>query len=140
MFFFEENRLFKREKRPDDIRIEREKVTFYIKDRENSAQKNYVLKPIDEWEWEGKNSKDKVIKTSYINFRRILVDFLFELDQKTNTFEDKNFLKIRFTLQDNKVLDALSRKLNYLCELRRLQETQIKHKILPKPFLKAERM
>lgn len=56
------------------------------------------------------------IKTEYINFRKLLLDFLYELDN-TETFEDENFFKLQPALQDNRLLDALSRKCRYLDEL-----------------------
>lgn len=84
--------------------------------------------------------KDKEIHAYYINFRRILLDFLYEFDY-ANTFEDENFFKLQPALQNNKLLDALSRKCCYLNELykqRDWRRSKPKDR-LPLTFLKAEK-
>jgi hypothetical protein len=75
-----------------------------------------------------------------IDFRRILLDFLFELEY-TNTFEDKNFFTLRPTLKNNKLLDAISRKCNYLYELYHVREFEKSKpdQMLPARFINAEK-
>lgn len=80
------------------------------------------------------------IKTSKVNFSKLLLDFLFELDY-ADTFEDENFYKIQAHIQDNLLLDALSKKCRYLSELHKVNNfsrTKIKQ-TLPKTFLDAEK-
>ena len=74
----------------------------------------------DKEEW---TLNESLITTNKINFRKILLDFLFELEF-ANTFEDKNFFHLQPVLQDNKVLDALTRKSTYLLELYHLKNHQ----------------
>jgi len=82
---------------------------------------------------------DGTIETDHINFRQLLLDFLFELDN-ARTFEDKNFFRLQPILQNNILLDALSRKSSYLAELYGLQgyERASSREQLPKPFREAE--
>ena len=65
----------------------------------------------DNWYYD----KEK-IKPQKINFTRLLLDFLFELDF-ANTFEDENFYILQPHIQNNYVLDALTKKCRYLSEL-----------------------
>ncbi len=80
------------------------------------------------------------IYTCNINFRKILLDFLYELDY-TNTFEDTNFFKLQPALQNNTLLDALSRKCRYLDELYKLRGYRRRkaNETLPKKFRDAEK-
>lgn len=79
------------------------------------------------------------ISSRFINFRKLLLDFFYELDY-TTTFEDENFYKLQPILQNNKLLDALSRKCLYLDELSRIQSYKFTERPqeLPQSFLKAE--
>ena len=56
-----------------------------------------------------------------INLRALILDFLFEMDH-TGTFEDENFFALQPMLQNNSVLDALSKQGAFLIEERRAQE------------------
>ncbi|PXF58993.1 MAG: hypothetical protein C4B58_04775 [Deltaproteobacteria bacterium] len=123
-----------------DISERREGFHF----RERSLEFHYVLeegkkerakKYSDKWVISDKGE----FKTHYINFRRILLDFLYELEN-TNTFEDENFFKLQPALQNNKLLDALSRKCRYLDELYKLRDYKRTgpDKKLPKKFRNAE--
>lgn len=78
--------------------------------------------------------------TSKISFRKIILDFLFELDN-AETFEDQNFFKLQPELQNNKLLDALSRKCCYLDELCKLRPFMwtTPDKRLPKRFSMSEK-
>jgi hypothetical protein len=130
---FIESKLFDIPERREDFHL-----------RERSLEFNYVLE-------EGKKERAKKysdkwavsdngkIETHYINFRRILLDFLYELEN-TNTFEDENFFKLQPALQNNKTLDALSRKCRYLDELYKLRNYKRTgpDKKLPKKFRNAE--
>ena len=80
------------------------------------------------------------IRTQKISFLKILLDFLFELEF-ANTFEDDNFFHLQPHLQNNLVLDALSKKCRYLAELDKLRLFSQKTKtvVLPKQFLDAEK-
>lgn len=84
--------------------------------------------------------KDGKIKASKINFLKILLDFLFELDF-ANTFEDENFFQLQPHLQNNLVLDALTKKCRYLTGLNELRHfsQETRKPILPKPFRDAEK-
>ena len=83
---------------------------------------------------------EEILTTNKINFRKILLDFLFELEF-ASTFEDKNFFQLQPVLQDNKVLDALTRKSTYLLELYHLKDHQqeTKKPKLPLKFRNAEK-
>ena len=89
----------------------------------------------DEW-----TLKDGKIKTNKINFSKILLDFLFELDF-ANTFEDENFFQLQPHIQNNLVLDGLTKKCQYLLQLSKIrtfkQETQ--NSQLTKPFQDVEK-
>jgi len=89
----------------------------------------------DTWE-----IKDEKIKVSKINFIKILLDFLFELDF-ANTFEDENFFRLQPHIQNNLVLDALTKKCRYIAELdkQRNFSRETRKSELPKPFLDAEK-
>jgi len=80
------------------------------------------------------------VKASRISFSKILLDFLFELDF-ANTFEDENFFKLQHHLQNNLVLDALTKKCRYLSELSKLRTFKQKSRKpqLPKPFQDIEK-
>ena len=82
---------------------------------------------------------DGRIVTDHIDFRQLLLDFLFELDN-SRTFEDKNFFRLQPIIQNNILLDALSRKCTYLAELRDLQDYERRKRAekLPKKFRDAE--
>ncbi|NQT55973.1 MAG: hypothetical protein HQ551_07060 [Desulfobacteraceae bacterium] len=101
---------------------------------------SYLLKQRDRKpsrdEWIIKKGK---VETQCINFRKILLDFLYELEY-TNTFEDENFFSLQPALQDNKLLDALSRKCRYLDELFALRDYRRNkpNNNLPKKFRTAE--
>ena len=84
--------------------------------------------------------ENKKIKASKINFLKILLDFLYELEFGT-TFEGENFFRLQPCLQNNLVLDALTRQCRYLSELRKLEgfESDKGKMELPKPFRDAER-
>jgi hypothetical protein len=93
----------------------------------------------DTWKID-EDGEDGKVKASRISFSKILLDFLFELDF-ANTFEDENFFKLQPYLQNNLVLDALTKKCRYLYQLNKLRDfsqTTI-HPALPKPFLNAEK-
>ncbi len=94
-------------------------------------------KEIEKEKW---NLKREILTTNKINFRKILLDFLFELEF-ANTFEDKNFFHLQPVLQDNKVLDALTRKSTYLLELYHLKNHQqeTKKPNLPLKFKNPEK-
>ena len=92
-------------------------------------------KETEKWWFDG-----EALLTNKINFRKILLDFLFELEF-ANTFEDKNFFHLQPVLQDNKVLDALTRKSTYFLELYHLKNHQqeTKKPKLPRKFRNAEK-
>ncbi|MCG2831306.1 MAG: hypothetical protein L6302_09660, partial [Desulfobacteraceae bacterium] len=100
-----------------------------------SYKKNSEEIEKEKWKLNG-----EALDTTKINFRKILLDFLFELEF-ASTFEDKNFFQLQPGLQDNKVLDALTRKCTYLLELYRLKNHQqeTKKPNLPRKFKKAEK-
>lgn len=87
-----------------------------------------------------KIDEDGKVKASRISFSKILLDFLFELDF-ANTFEDENFFQLQPHLQNNLVLDALTKKCRYLYQLNKLRDFSqtTTHQKLPKPFLNAEK-
>ena len=91
--------------------------------------------PKDTWTIE-----NKIIHAERISFSKILLDFLFELDF-VNTFEDDNFFHLQPHLQNNLVLDALTKKCRYLSELnkRRSFSQQKRNEQLPKPFQDDEK-
>ena len=91
--------------------------------------------PKDTWTIE-----NKIIHAERISFSKILLDFLFELDF-ANTFEDENFFHLQPHLQNNLVLDALTKKCRYLSELnkRRSFSQQKRNEQLPKPFQDDEK-
>ena len=110
---FVEDNLFKDRGKKKDFEISDDghQVKFsHKKDKEE----------IDKEEWK---LNKKILTTNKINFRKILLDFLFELEF-ANTFEDKNFFHLQPVLQDNKVLDALTKKSTYLLELYHLKNHQ----------------
>lgn len=87
--------------------------------------------------WEHHQHK---LYSATINFRRLLLDFLFELEYAT-TFEDKNFFALQPVLQNNKLLDAITRKCRYLSELSHntgWNRTSTLEKI-PKPLREEEK-
>jgi hypothetical protein len=94
-------------------------------------------KDLREDKWELKEEKIKVTK---INFSKLLLDFLFELDF-ANTFEDENFFHLQPHIRNNLALDALTKKCKYLMQLSRIkndkQETQKPR--LSKSFQVAEK-
>ncbi|MBU4012581.1 MAG: hypothetical protein KJ550_03855 [Proteobacteria bacterium] len=111
---FVEDSLFKESGKKKDFEIinEGRQVRF------PSYKKN--SEEIEKEKWE---LKREILTTNKINFRKILLDFLFELEF-ASTFEDKNFFQLQPVLQDNKVLDALTRKCTYLLELYHLKNYQ----------------
>lgn len=113
----------------DDFKLSKK----YIELKYLSIKKPKVNK--EAWEID-----DNGICAFKINFRRILLDFLFELEY-TDTFEDDFFFKLQPTLKNNKLLDALSRKCNYLYELNHVRafEKTKANQMLPKRFTKAEK-
>ena len=129
---FVEDNLFKDRGKKKDFEIINDGLQirfFYKKDSEE----------IDKEEW--KLDKDKeIITTNKIDFRKILLDFLFELEF-ASTFEDKNFFQLQPVLQDNKVLDALTKECTYLLELYHLKNHQqeTKKPKLPLKFRNAEK-
>ena len=88
--------------------------------------------------WEIDENGEIIVRK--INFSMLLLDFLFEMDY-ADTFEDENFFALQPHLQNNLVLDALTRKCRYLLELSKLRdfEQTKKHERLPKHFRQAER-
>jgi hypothetical protein len=130
---FSECRLFDEPRTSRDFSLERECLRFASRPKGERRSKNGKLS--DTWKIDDKGK----ILTDCINFRRILLDFLYELEN-TNTFEDENFFKLQPALQNNKTLDALSRKCRYLDELYKLKNfrrTQ-RERDLPKKFRNAE--
>jgi len=128
-------RLFKRKKKRDDFKLSRDTLQFIHLNKRN---KKYLTERDRKEEiWEIEDSK---ISAHHVNFRKILLDFLFELDY-TNTFEDENFFKLQPALQNNKLLDALSRKCRYLDELyKKVDFVKTKpRQELPKQFRDAEK-
>ncbi|HLC16946.1 MAG TPA: hypothetical protein VJL89_12050 [Thermodesulfovibrionia bacterium] len=83
---------------------------------------------------------DEEIYACKINFRKILLDLLFELEY-TTTFEDENFLKLQPVLKNNMLIDAFLRKCHYLYELYHLREFERtkSNQNLPKKFINAEK-
>jgi hypothetical protein len=70
--------------------------------------------------WTLCRNTNNIIKSNYINFQQLILDFLFEQDYAT-TFEDENFFNLQPILQDNQLLDALSKRCHYLNELGNLR-------------------
>ncbi|MCK5074571.1 MAG: hypothetical protein KAQ98_14160 [Bacteriovoracaceae bacterium] len=126
-----EDNLFKEKGKKKNFKIINDglKIKFSYKKKDGEET--------DEEEW---RLNKEILTTNKINFRKILLDFLFELEF-TNTFEDKNFFHLQPVLQDNKVLDALTRKNTYLLELYHLKDHQqeTKKPKLPLKFRKAEK-
>ncbi len=92
-----------------------------------------LLLPSEAKKEEKRNRLDK------IDFRRIMLDFLFELEFST-TFEDENFFLLQPAIQNSLLLDALSRKCLYLRELNRNKDwrpEKLKERP-PKPLRMAE--
>ena len=89
---------------------------------------------------DGKIKRDRKIKAFRISFSKILLDFLFELDF-ANTFEDENFFQLQPHIQNNLVLDALTKKCRYLLELSKLRtfKQESRKPQLPKPFQDIEK-
>ena len=128
---FTEDYLFKeRGKKKDFEIINNERRIRFPSYKKNSEE-------IEKEKWE---LKGEILTTNKINFRKILLDFLFELEF-ASTFEDKNFFQLQPVLQNNKVLDALTRKSTYLLELYQLKDHQqeTKKPKLPLKFRKAEK-
>ena len=115
----------------------------HIKDN-NALEFEYEKRRVGDGElpkdtWWTVNDND-VIHAKRISFSKILLDFLFELDF-ANTFEDENFFHLQPHLQNNFVLDALTKKCRYLSELnkRRSFSQQKRNEQLPKPFQDDEK-
>ncbi len=122
--------------RSDVIHIEDEnRLLFRYGDEQEGKDKPNE----DRWTLVRENVVEK-IKATKINFSKILLDFLFEIDF-ANTFEDENFFALQPHLQNNLVLDALTKKCRYLSGLNNLrgfsQEKRNQH--LPKPFQDVEK-
>ncbi len=65
------------------------------------------------WElFEDAEDGNERIKTNYINFRKLFLDFLYDLENST-TFDDENFLLLQPVLQNNKLIFALSKKCRF---------------------------
>jgi len=111
---FTEANLFKDRGKKKDFEIFNDGLQI----RFSSYKKDSEKPDKEKWELKG-----EILTTNKINFRKILLDFLFELEF-ANTFEDKNFFHLQPVLQDNKVLDALTRKSTYLLELYHLKDHQ----------------
>ena len=122
---FKECKLFKQGK-SSDVEITDEKVVIKYSDNKQS--------------WYTTDQSKIVANDTPINFQKIILDFLFELDN-LGTFEDENFFKLQAALQNNKLLDALSRKCQYLDELYKLRNFQwnTTDKKLPKKFRSVEK-
>ena len=130
---FGESRMFDARKTSRDFSLGKEYLHFaYRPERERGGKEG---ERTDTWKIDDKGR----ILTDCINFRRILLDFLYELEN-TNTFEDENFFKLQPALQNNKLLDALARKCRYLDELYKLRNYKRTgpDKKLPKRFRNAE--
>lgn len=128
--------------KPKKLFRERENRHVYVSDKglefHYDAGKGGDLH-IDSWKiTKHENSKDEIYSV-FIDFRKLLLDFLYELDFAT-TFEDENFYKLQAVLQNNKLLDALSRRCLYLDKLSNIQTHRFEEKSreLPKDFLNAE--
>ena len=131
---FGESRMFDARKTSRDFSLGKEYLHFaYRPERERGGKEG---ERTDTWKID---DKGRIFTDDYINFRRILLDFLYELEN-TNTFEDENFFKLQPALQNNKTLDALSRKCRYLDELYKLRNYKRigPDKKLPKKFRNAE--
>ncbi len=77
---------------------------------------HYYIENKHEERWEIDDEK-AVIKTEYINFRKLFLDFLYEFEF-ASTFEDENFLSLQPILQNNKLIFALLNKCKFYDELR----------------------
>ncbi len=90
----------------------KECIDFFYKEKSRDTD--------GEWEigekWEIQDGK---VITNKINFRKILLDFLFEIEF-ANTFEDENFFSLQKALKNNRIIDAMIRKLCYLIELNKI--------------------
>lgn len=78
------------------------------------------------------------IEVSCINFSKILLDFLFEMDF-SNTFEDRNYLRLQPVLQNNLLLSSFAKKCRFLFELDKTTQQNSTDRSLPKPFKDAEK-
>ena len=133
---FVQSLLFKqRQQDTQNLRVSNNHLEFRYnpnQDRRSNSESN----TLDLWEIDNDGA---TITTNKINFQKLLLDFLFELEY-ASTFEDENFFRFQPVLQNNKLLDALSRKCRYLdnlAKLKNFKRTNQKSN-LPKPFLDAE--
>lgn len=118
--------------RSEVVHVENEKKLHFRYWKHGNVQKKEK-----EEEW---TIKEDGITPTKINFSKILLDFLFEMDF-ANTFEDENFYNLQPHLQNNLVLDALTKKCRYLYELYKARDFQqeTRERSLPKTFCDAER-
>jgi hypothetical protein len=128
---FSENNLFKRKHSSKEYAIsaDRRRIDFFHKKDEA---------PTDSWQIQTDKGGITVNK---INFQKILLDLLFEMEF-ANTFEDKNFFQLQKVLQNNRTLDALTWKFSYINELTQLNiEYEQKNNThdLPHTFKSAEK-
>lgn len=137
---FYPSRLFSKKSVPPELTISHQDIVFAYQNRcEQNCRTNRLIKDNKFTAiWNSKNNKR--ITTNHINFRHILLDFLFELDN-TKTFEDKAFYELQPTLKNNRLLDALTRKAEYVQELHNVRDfhTSQSQKELYKPFKDREK-
>jgi hypothetical protein len=120
------------------------KITFrYTASSIKDCNKKDQNDKIDIWSIENGPDHKTNIETHSINFRKLLLDFIFELDN-ANTFEDENFFRLQPVLQNNKLLDALSLKCRFLDQLNSMKEIATESAPenslkLPKQYLDAEK-
>ena len=118
------------------------KIWKIIPTKQNDKVKKTEKKYSDTWRIENDENNKLLIKCDNINFFKILLDFLFELEKaSTFEFEDKFFFQIKQCLSNNYVICALTNKCQYLFELDRTgkDDSVSKEGILKKHFLEAER-
>lgn len=132
-------KLFKRSIERTDNSLSDNSLTFKHQ-LEGNPKPAPILEVWDICKYHADNKESVYICTDKINFRKILLDFLYELDY-ANTFEDENFFELQVVLQNNKMLDAISRKCRYLDELYKLRnfERTNSNQSLPKQFIESEK-
>lgn len=96
---------------------------------------------LGDYVWEEKKEDNRLVANG-VNFQRLLLDFLFELDN-AQTFEGDNFFRLQPALQGNRLLDAIKRKCLYLKQLQSLSSwglssSRDREDLLPITFLQAE--